>query len=334
MELTLILAGVIVFGVLTYVILDGFDLGIGILFPFMPNGAARDIAVASIAPVWDGNETWLILGGAVLFAAFPQAYAIALPAFYIPLMAMLFALIFRGVAFEFRLKAKDTRRWWSIAFLSGSTLAPFCQGLLLGGMLEGVTIKDGQFAGGPFDWLTPFSVVTGCGVVAGYALLGATWLVLKTEGILRDWARLTARRALLLVLVALAVVSIYTPLKFPVIAQRWFGDMNWLTLAPVPIATAVVAVSLWRELRAGTQLAPFLYAIALFMLGYIGILISLWPNMIPPALTIWEAAAPRMSQLFVLVAVALTLPMVMIYTAYAYYVFRGKITENTGYTAH
>lgn len=334
MSLTLILAGVIVLGVLLYVILDGFDLGIGILFPYMPDEFSRDIAVATIAPVWDGNETWLILGGAVLFGAFPLAYAIALPAFYFPLMVMLFALIFRGVAFEFRLKAKQTKRWWSLAFIGGSTVAPFCQGLLLGGVLEGVKVEGGQFAGGAFDWLTPFSVVTGLGVVAGYALLAATWLNLKTEGALRDWSRKAARITLMFVLIALAVVSIYTPLKFAWIAERWFGGMNWLTLSPVPIATAVVAISLFRELQRGSHRAPFFYSIALFLLGYIGIGISLWPHIVPPSLTIWDAAAPRSSQMFVLVALVCALPMVLIYTAYAYYVFRGKITENTGYTAH
>lgn len=331
MDLTLILAGVIVFGVGAYVILDGFDLGVGILFPLMPDEAARDTAIASIAPIWDGNETWLILGGAVLFAAFPLAYAIALPAFYVPIMALLFALIFRGVAFEFRIKARTTRRWWNRAFSMGSTLAAFSQGLLLGGLLEGVKIEGRSFAGGPFDWLTPFSVVTGLGVVGGYALLGATWLNLKTEGTLRDFARRAARYSLAASLLVLAVVSIYTPLKFPQIAERWFGDMHWLSLSPVPIATAVVAISLYRELRAGAHYAPFFYAIALFTLGYIGIGISLWPHIVPPSLTVYQAAAPATSQGFVLVALAFSLPMVLIYTAYAYWVFRGKIKPGAAY---
>lgn len=332
MDLSLILAGVIVFGVGAYVILDGFDLGVGILFPLMPDEEARDTAIASIAPLWDGNETWLILGGAVLFAAFPLAYAIALPAFYVPIMGLLFALIFRGVAFEFRVKAQATRHWWNRAFSVGSTLAAFSQGLLLGGLLEGVKIEGRAFAGGSFDWLTPFSVVTGLGVVGGYALLGATWLNLKTEGVLRDFARRSARYALLAALVVLAVVSVYTPLKFPDIAERWFGGMNWLSLSPVPIATTVVAVSLYRELRAGSTYAPFFYAIALFMLGYVGIGISLWPNILPPSLTVYEAAAPRTSQSFTLVAITLSLPMVLIYTGYAYWVFRGKIKPGAGYS--
>lgn len=334
MDLTLVLAGVIVFGVLMYVILDGFDLGVGILFPYMPDDAARDIAVASIAPVWDGNETWLILGGAVLFAAFPLAYAVVLPAFYVPIMLLLFALVFRGVSFEFRQKAGSSRRWWDRAFSTGSTLAAFSQGLLLGGLLEGVDVRGRSFAGQPFDWLTPFSMVVGFGVVAGYALLGATWLNMKTEGPQRIWARRAARRALLGSLLGLAVVSLYTPLKFPQIAERWFGEMHWLFLAPVPLATAVVAFSLWRELNSGSHYPPFFYAIALFTLGYLGINISLWPHIVPPSITIWDAAAPPASQRFLLIALGITLPMVLIYTGYAYWVFRGKVGRDSGYAAH
>ncbi|MGQ0621921.1 MAG: cytochrome d ubiquinol oxidase subunit II [Panacagrimonas sp.] len=331
MDLTLILAGVIVLGVGAYVILDGFDLGVGILFPLMPDESARDTAIASIAPVWDGNETWLILGGAVLFGAFPLAYSIALTAFYIPIMLLLFALIFRGVAFEFRIKAKATRTLWNRAFSVGSTLAAFAQGLLFGGLLEGVEIEGRSFVGGAFDWLTPFSICTGLGVVGGYALLGATWLNLKTIGPLQAFSRRAAQWALLASLIVLAIVSIYTPLKFPEIAERWFGGTNWLSLAPVPIATTVVAISLYRELRNGANYAPFFYAIALFALGYVGIGISLWPNIVPPALTVFEAAAPATSQRFVLTALAFSLPMVMIYTAYAYWVFRGKIKPGAGY---
>jgi cytochrome d ubiquinol oxidase subunit II len=334
MDLTLLCAGVIAFGVLMYVILDGFDLGVGILFPYMPDHESRDIALASVAPVWDGNETWLVLGGAVLFAAFPLAYAVALPAFYIPLMLLLFSLIFRGVAFEFRQKSQLSRPWWDVALAGGSTLAAFCQGLLLGGLLEGVKVQNRAFAGGAFDWLTPFSVVTGLGVIGGYSLLGATWLNMKTEGPLRDWARTVARRSLYLTLFALAVVSIYTPLKFPDIAERWFGGTHWLSLAPVPIATAVVAFSLYRELRAGSHYPAFFYAIALFLLGYLGIGISLWPHILPPAMTIWDAAAPPSSQKFVLIALMFSLPMILIYTAYAYWVFRGKVVAGSGYGAH
>jgi cytochrome d ubiquinol oxidase subunit II len=325
MDLTIVLATIIVGAIGLYVILDGFDLGVGILFPLLPDEHLRDTAVASIAPVWDGNETWLILSGAVMFAAFPLAYAIVMPAFYVPILLMTVALIFRGVAFEFRVKAMISKPWWNRAFSMGSTLAAFAQGLILGGVLEGVTIKDRQFAGGTFDWCTPFSFVVGLGVVGGYALLGATWLNLKTEGPLRALARRYAVWALGASLIALATVSIYTPLKFPGIAERWFAGTNWFTLSPVPLATLVVSLSLYRELRYGSHYAPFFYTIALFLLGYFGVGISLWPHMLPPSLTVFDAAAPRASQQFVLVALSITLPMILIYTTYAYWVFRGKV---------
>lgn len=330
-ELPLVCAGVIAFGVLMYVLLDGFDLGVGILFPWMPDEAMRDTAIASIATVWDGNETWLIFGGAVLFAAFPTAYAAALPAFYLPIMALLFALIFRGVAFEFRVRATRTRKFWNTAFAGGSTLAAFSQGLLLGGLLSGVKLVDRRFAGGAFDWFGPFPLTVGCGVVGAYALLGATWLNFKTRGRVRDWARRAARMGLLLSALALAVVSVYTPLRFPAVAARWFGDMHWLYLAPIPLATAVVTISLWRELTRGPDWLPFAYAVALFLLGYLGIAISIYPNLLPPDLSVWDASAPPATQEFLLLEVAFTVPMLLIYTGYAYWVFRGKIAEGAGY---
>ncbi len=334
MDLSLVCIGIIAFGVLLYVILDGFDLGVGILFPYLPDDQARNTAIASIAPVWDGNETWLVMGGAVLFAAFPVAYAVALPAFYIPLMLLLFALIFRGVAFEFRQKAQAWRWLWDLAFAGGSTIAAFTEGLLLGGLIEGVKVENHAFVGSSWDWLTPFALVSGLGVVGGYALLGSTWLLRKTEGVLHEWARRRARVQLFVVLAFIAVVSIYTPLAYPAIAERWFGHQHWISLAPVPIATAVVGISLWRELRHGADLAPFVYAIALFLLGFLGIAISLWPNLIPPGLTIWEAAAPPQSQKFVLVALGISLPMILIYTGYAYSVFWGKVSDHDGYSSH
>lgn len=331
MDLSLILAAIIAFGIWAYIVLDGFDLGVGILFPFMPDDGVRDTALASIAPVWDGNETWLILGGAVLFAAFPLAYAVALSAFYVPVMLLLVSLIFRGVAFEFRHKKGALRRHWNRAFWLGSTAAAFAQGLLLGGLLEGVQVRGRVFSGGTFDWLTPFSLLTGVGVVAAYALLGATWLNLKTRGPARDFAHRASRLALVASLLALAVVSVYTPWKFAYIAERWFAGSNWLSLSPVPIATALAAISLHREIRVGSHLAPFCYAVALLTLGYLGIGISLWPNLVPPSISVVEAAAPRASQLFTLVAVSVSLPMVMIYTGYAYWVFRGKVESGADY---
>lgn len=327
----LLLAGIIGVGVIIYVVLDGFDLGVGILFPLAPDENAQDTMVASIAPVWDGNETWLILGGAVLFAAFPTAYAVVLPAFYLPVMAMLFALIFRGVAFEFRMKAKTSKRFWGWAFTLGSAVAAFCQGAMLGGLIEGVTVEGRDFAGGPLDWFTGLSVVAGVGVMAGYALLGATWLIMKTDDPLRQTARRWGLAALACVLFAMAVVSAMTPLLYPHIAERWFGGLNFINLAPVPLMTALVAVMLWRGLDKGWVWEPFLLAVGLFLLGYCGIGISLWPYIVPPSLTIESAAAPESSLVFTLVAVACTLPFVLGYTVYAYWVFRGTVTAKDGY---
>ena len=332
MDLALVSAGVIALGVLIYIVLDGFDLGIGILFAVSPNAAARGTMMNTVAPVWDGNETWLVLGGVMLFAAFPAAYAVALPALYIPLIVMLLALIFRGVSFELRFKA-DHARPWDFAFGIGSTVAAFCQGLMLGGLVRGVEVNDRAFAGGAFDWLTPLGVLAGAGTVAGYALLGACWLVLKTEGDLQARARVWGRWLTGAVLVAMGAVSLVTPLIHPQVAARWFAGWNFVYLAPVPVAAIVAAWVLWRGLGRGWERVPFFLAVLLFLLGYAGIGISLWPYIVPYALTIWAAAAPPSSQAFTLIGVAISLPMVGIYTFYAYRVFRGKVGEE-GYHAH
>jgi len=331
MDLALVSAAVIALGVLVYIVLDGFDLGIGVLFVVAPDAEARAVMMNSVAPVWDGNETWLILGGAVLFAAFPLAYAVALPALYIPLMLMLMALVFRGVSFELRFKAANPRPW-DFAFAIGSTVAAFMQGAMLGGLVAGIKVENNAFAGGPFDWVTPLSIAAGLGVVAGYALLGACWLVLKTEGNLQARARVWGRWLAAGVLVAMGIVSLITPLDHPQVAARWFAGLNFLYLAPVPVAAALVAFLAWRGLGRGAERAPFFLAALLFLLGYAGIAISLWPYIVPYRLTIWAAAAPPASQAFTLIGAAVALPMVAIYTVYAYRVFRGKVSE--GYHAH
>lgn len=331
MDLALVSAAVIALGVLVYIVLDGFDLGIGVLFAVAPNETARATMMNSIAPVWDGNETWLILGGAVLFAAFPLAYAVALPALYIPLMLMLFALVFRGVSFELRFKAKNPRPW-DFAFGIGSTVAAFMQGAMLGGLVGGIKVENKAFAGGPFDWLTPLALVSGLGVVAGYALLGACWLVLKAEGDLEARARVWGRWLVVAVLVAMGAVSVITPIEHARVAARWFSGLHVVALAPVPLAAIGVAYLLWSGLGRGAARAPFFLAVALFLLGFAGIAISLWPYIVPYAVTIWAAAAPPASQAFTLAGVAVALPMVAVYTIYAYRVFRGKVGE--GYHAH
>jgi cytochrome d ubiquinol oxidase subunit II len=329
--LPVIWAALIGTAVAMYVILDGFDLGIGILFPFTKTERERDQMMNSVAPFWDGNETWLVLGGGGLLVAFPQAYAVIMPAFYLPVIVLLLALVFRGVAFEFRWVADTSKRYWNVAFAGGSTLASFCQGVILGGLIAGPKVENGVFAGGAFDWATPFAVVCGLGVVAGYALLGATWLVMKTDGAVADRARQQAKMLLLAVLGFMAVVSLWTPLAFPRIAERWFSLPNILYLWPVPLVTALTAYFAWRALEKGSEYAPFLASIGLFLLGYLGLVISSYPYLVPPTLTVWQTAAAPASQLFMLVGTLVLLPVILGYTVFVYWLFRGKVREGEGY---
>ncbi len=329
--LTLAWVAIIGFAVFMYVLMDGFDLGIGILYPFAPSEEARDVMMNSVAPVWDFNETWLILGGAGLFAAFPIAYAVVLPAMYLPLLLMLIALIFRGVAFEFRFKARTSRHVWNKAFFLGSLLATFAQGVVLGSFIQGIEVQGRAFAGGMLDWLTPFSLFCGVALIGGYALLGSTWLIWRTIGRLQDWCYHTARRLLVVVLLLVAVVSLWTPFLEPTIAQRWFSMPNILLLSPVPLMVAVLAFGLWRSLEEGRDVLPFVFAMGLFALSYLGLAISLWPMLVPPRITVWQAAAPPETQVFLLVGMAFLIPTILIYTAYSYWVFRGKVTGAIGY---
>ena len=329
-DLPVICAALIGTAVALYVILDGFDLGTGILFPWARSERERDQMMNSVAPFWDGNETWLVLGGAGLFVAFPQAYAVVMPAFYLPVIVMLLALVFRGIAFEFRTVSRS-KSGWNVAFISGSTLAAFAQGVILGGLIQGVAMKNGQFAGGAFDWATPFALLTGVGVVAGYALLGATWLVLRTEGGVARRARKQAKLLLVAVLIAMAAVSLWTPLAFERIAQRWFSTPNIYYLWPVPVVTALVAYALWRSLETGREIAPFLAAIALFLLGYFGIVISNYPYLVPPTLTVWDTAAAPASQIFMLIGTVALLPVILGYIVFVYWIFWGKVREGEGY---
>ena len=314
-----------------YIVLDGFDLGLGILFPFFKSETDRDQMMNSVAPFWDGNETWLILGGGGLWVAFPKAYAVIMPALYIPVILMLLALVFRGVAFEFRWVAKPRHRKWDIAFAAGSTVAALSQGVILGGLLQGITVVDGQFAGGPLDWLTAFSLLCALGVVAGYALLGATWLLMKTEGPVEQRARRMAPALLVLLMVFVAGVSLWTPLAIERIAERWFTLPNLLFLAPVPLATALLAWVCWRGTRSGRTVQPFLAAVGIFMLAYAGLVISNAPWLVPPTLTIWDTAAYVGSQVFMLIGTTLLLPMVLGYTVFVFWVFRGKLRPGEGY---
>jgi len=327
-DLPLLWALIIAFGVLMYVVLDGFDLGIGLLFPLLPERKSRDTMMNSVAPVWDGNETWLVLGGAGLFGAFPLAYAVLLPALYLPLTLMLIGLIFRGVAFEFRFKASDRgRRWWDLAFAAGSALATFMQGVALGSFIQGVEVENRSYAGGPFDWLTPFSLFVGVALCLGYALLGAAWLVMKTEGELQQRLWRLLWPLTFLVLAAIGGVSLWTPFLNPEIEARWFTWPNLLYLAPVPLLVAALSGLLLRAEARQRDRQPFLLALLLFALSYVGLGISLWPYIIPREIDIWTAAAPPESQGFLIIGVVPMVLIILSYTGYSYWVFRGKVRQ-------
>jgi cytochrome d ubiquinol oxidase subunit II len=327
MDLTIIWAFIIAFAVAAYVVMDGFDLGIGILFPLFPVGGERDRAMNAIAPVWDGNETWLVLGGGGLLAAFPLAYSIILPALYAPLIAMLLGLVFRGVAFEFRWRDSGHRRLWDSGFFLGSLCATFAQGVTLGALIQGITVEGRAYAGGWWEWLTPFSLLTGASLVAGYALLGAGWLIWKTEGALQGQAKRLARLLLPALLAAIGAVSLCTPFIEPQYFQRWFEMPGLFVAVPMPLLVAAAAFLCWRSLRRGRDSAPFLWSLALFGLTLAGLAISIWPDVIPGRVTIWQAAAPRSSQLFMLVGALVLIPLILAYTAWSYWVFRGKVEE-------
>lgn len=330
-DLPLIWAALIAFAVLAYVILDGFDLGVGILFPLIKGEQDRSTAMNSIAPVWDGNETWLVLGGGGLFAVFPLAYATILPALYAPIITMLLGLIFRGVAFEFRWRTQRGRFLWDWSFAGGSIIAAFAQGIALGALVQGIEVANRAYSGGWWDWLTPFSLVTGAALVIGYALLGATWLVMKTDGDLQRQVRRYARITGVTTLTLIGAVSLWTPFLRPVYLERWF---TWPTAAFSMVVPALIlgcAWMLYHGLADRRDTQPFLAALGIFILCYAGIGISFYPYMVPTSITIWQAAAPDKSLLFLLVGAAVLIPTILAYTAYVYWVFRGKVDPSEGY---
>lgn len=328
-DLTLIWIAIIGLAIFMYVLMDGFDLGVGILFPFAPDDESRDLMMNSVAPVWDGNETWLILGGAGLLAAFPLVYAVFLPALYLGVFALVAGLIFRGIAFEFRFKAGASKHWWDRSFNIGSTVAAFAQGAVAGAYIQGFEVVDRQYVGGAFDWLTPFTVMTGLGVVTGYALLGATWTVLKTEGATRDWAFRASERLVLAVFAFFVLVSLWTPLTKPFVYDRWLEGVAWLWVFPV--TTSLATVWVWHAIRARREAVPFIGSMVLFGLFYAGLLISMWPYAVPPDFTFWDAASDPGSQLFLLLGVLFLIPVILMYTAFNYWVFRGKVKPGAGY---
>jgi cytochrome d ubiquinol oxidase subunit II len=331
LDLPLIWYGLITVAIFLYVILDGFDLGVGILFPFAPSEKCRDRMMNSIAPFWDGNETWLVLGGGGLFAAFPLAYAILMPALYIPIILMLLGLVFRGVAFEFRFKANTSKKLWDNAFHFGSLLATFSQGVVLGAFVQGVSVEGRNFAGGAFDWLTAFSLMTGLALVCGYALLGATWLIMKTEDETQVWARQSAVYVLVFVAFFMGLVSLSMPFLNDDVRKLWFTWPNILLLSPMPLLSTGMLVLLWIDLRRQREYRPFLLSLGLFLMNYIGLGISMWPWLVPFEVTFRQAAAAPESQSLLLVGTVIMLPLVLGYVAYCYYVFRGKSSHEATY---
>ena len=330
LDLVPLWAAILAFGVFMYVLLDGFDLGVGILFPLAPDAASRDAMMDSVAPIWDFNETWLVLGGVGLLAAFPLAFAIVIPAVYFPILFMLIGLIFRAVAFEFR-HLSHRRETWDRSFFAGSLVATFSQGLVLGTFVQGLPVEGRHYAGGSIDWLTPFALLTGAGLVAGYALLGACWLVLKTEGELHAWARRKARRLTIGVAAFVAMVSVWTPFLQPQIRERWFGGGHPLWLWPVPLVTAALFALLWRSLARGRDRTPFFAALGIFAMGYLGLAISIFPMVVPYSFDLWQAAATPRSQAFLVLGTLFLLPIILGYTAWSYWVFRGKVQAGGGY---
>lgn len=327
-DLSIIWAGIIAVGILIYVVMDGFDLGIGILFPLFKKEGERNVLMNTVAPVWDGNETWMVLGGAGLYAAFPLVYSAVLSALYLPIILMVIFLIFRGVAFEFRFKANRTKYLWDLAFIIGSTLATFLQGVILGAYIQGIDIVDGRYVGGGLDWLTPFSLFTGIAVIVAYASLACGWLILKTDGDLQERMYALVKPLIVLLLLMFGAVSLWTPFTHSDIAARWFSTPNIYYFGIVPLLVVYCAFRAIRAAQRHEQIAPFVATLGLVLLAYIGFIISLWPMIVPPNVTIWDAAAPIESQLFALIGALLMIPIILTYTGLSYWVFRGKVRED------
>jgi cytochrome d ubiquinol oxidase subunit II len=322
---------IICFGVFMYVLMDGFVLGIGILAPFAENDAQLDRMMNTAAPIWDGNETWLVLGGAGLLAAFPKAYAAILSGLYLPVLLMLIALVLRGVSFEFRFKAHTSKRIWGVCFALGSIAAAFAQGVMLGAIVQGMPLQAGKYLGGAFGWFSPFSMLTGTAVVFGYALLGSTWLIMKTDGELQNTVFALTRPLVAVVVAFMGLVSTWLPFLSNHIMARWFESGNFVWLSPVPLLALINAVALWRAVMRRADYLPFIFGLSFFALGFVGLMLGMWPNLLPPDLSIWEASAPPSSQGFVLVGTLIMLPAVLGYTWWSYSVFRGKVAADTGY---
>lgn len=320
LDITLIWGGLLAFVVLAYIIFDGYDLGVGILIPLMHSDQDRSQMLGSVR-LWDANETWLVLGGGGLFAIFPLAYSIIFPALYIPLIGMLLALVVRGVVSEFRWQNMQHRLVWDFLFFLGSLSAALFQGFILGSLVQGIEVVNNAYAGGPFDWLTPFSAMTGIALVVGYSLLGSTWLALKTQGELQQKAFALIKKICAAMVVMIGVVSIWTPFLRQDYFSRWFTWPEIIYVLPVPLLLLAAIATLFRAVNKQNTWLPFVAAISIFILSYIGLLISIFPYVVPESLTIWQAAAPMASQKFLLPGTLILVPIILAYTSYAHWVF-------------
>lgn len=331
-DLSVIWGVIIAFGLMMYVIMDGFDLGLGILFPLISDSSERDVMMNTVAPVWDGNETWAVLGAAALYGAFPLAYSVILEALYLPLVLVLAGLIFRGVAFEFRFKAHPRKRHlWDKAFIGGSVLATFFQGVAIGTYISGIPVQNRQFAGSALDWLAPFPLFCGVGLILAYALLGSTWLLIKTDGMLESRMRHYSRPLLYLLAMVIVVICAWTAWLHADIAQRWFAGSHWIRSALIAGLAVLAVVVIQKTLRKRHSHLPFMGVVTLVFLGYLGLAISIWPNIVPPSINLWQAAAPLTSQLFALMGALFIIPIILAYTFWSYHVFRGKVKAGDVY---
>lgn len=312
-----------------YVVLDGFDLGVGMLLALAPDEKSRRQMLAAIAPVWDGNETWLVVTASILFGVFPLVYATLLSAFYLPLIVMLAALILRGVSFEFRGKSLHRKWFWDWCFILGSTVAAFLQGAAIGALVSSLPISDGRYVGGAFGWCSPFALLCGLGLCLGYALLGAGWLTRKTAGDIQALAFRLLPWTLVGVVVFLVIAFAYAVALEPRVMERWIDHPVLLIF---PLIGAAAAWGLNSSVRRRRELVPFLWGLVIFASAFATLAGSFYPYMVPYSITITEAAAPRSSQEFLFWGGGLVvLPLTVLYTLIVYFVFRGKAETDNDY---
>jgi cytochrome d ubiquinol oxidase subunit II len=330
MDLIHVWGFLVALAIILYVVSDGTTLGVGILFPSGRNEEERETLMKTIAPVWDANQTWLVFGGGAIFATFPVVYGVLSSALYIPLITFIAGLIFRGVTFEFRAQARQ-KKGWNRAFFLGSLLATLSQGFVLGGILSEIKVQGSHFAGHPFDWLSPFSILVGFALVAGYVLLGSVYLILKTSETVQARAYRQAFWSGLAVLIFMAAVTLWTPLQFPLVWTLWFEPPRIYFVWAFPLAGLIAGYGLWRSLKSRREFRPLIYAIILFLSGYCGLVTSLYPYAIPRSVTFEQAASQPETLRFTLWGALIVLPVVVGYFLYSHWVFRGKVEKEEFY---